>query len=654
MTDSASESVERRVLVLAPTEKDATLTRGALERAGIDCLCCASLDELQARLQDGAGVVLLPEEALVDGRERRLAGWLARQPPWSDLPVLILARSGADSAGVGEAMELLGNVTVLERPMRLAALVSAVRSALRARQRQYQIREHLVARREAQLTQARLAAIVASSDDAIISKSLDGKIQTWNAGAERLFGYTAEEAIGRPITLVIPPERLDEEVTLLERLRRGERIEHFDTVRVTKRGRRFDVSLTVSPVRDADGNVVGASKVARDITERKQIEAALRDADTRKDEFLAILAHELRNPLAPIRNALHLLQLTNQNDPDAQRIGAMMARQVDHMVRLVDDLMEVSRINRGKIELRRETIDLGTIVRSAVETSRPLIEGGLHNLWVSIPEEPLFIHGDPVRLAQVLSNLLNNAAKYTDPAGEIRLDVRRAGEWGEISVRDTGVGIASEMLPRVFDLFQQINRDSERSQGGLGIGLTLVKSLVELHGGTVVAQSAGPGNGSEFVVRLPVATTVPDVALPAGIKGSPIALERRRVLVVDDNRDAAESLGMLLEVLGAEVRVVYDGPAALEVLAGYQPSVALVDIGMPGMDGHEVARRIREQPQYRGLTLVALTGWGQVKDRHSSRSAGFDFHLVKPAHLEALRTVFDALESGGEQNGDGG
>jgi CheY-like chemotaxis protein/anti-sigma regulatory factor (Ser/Thr protein kinase) len=338
------------------------------------------------------------------------------------------------------------------------------------------------------------------------------------------------------------------------------------------------------------------------------------------------------------------LRLSTQEEATPlERVAEMLERQVNHMVRLVDDLLEVSRITRGKIELRKEPIEVAAIVRSAVETSRPLIEAARHQLALSIPPEPLTLEGDHVRLAQVFANLLNNAAKYTEPGGQIWLSVRRAGDQVVISVRDTGVGIAPHMLSHVFEMFTQIDRDAGRAQGGLGIGLTLVKNLVELHGGTVQAFSDGAGCGSEFVVRLPllVRRVQPNLRgperRPAGV------LPPRRVLVVDDNRDAAQSLAMLLSLLGAEVHVAFNGPEALDALAGYKPDVVLLDIGMPGMDGHEVARRIRQHPEYRDVTLIALTGWGQEEDRRRSRSAGFDHHLIKPADINALQTLLLSL-----------
>jgi PAS domain S-box-containing protein len=359
-------------------------------------------------------------------------------------------------------------------------------------------------RKRVEEDRAKLAAIVESSGDAIVSKALDGTILSWNAGAERLFGYAASEAIGQPITLIIPPERLDEEREILARLWRGERIEHFETVRVAKDGRRLDISLTLSPVHNTRGEVVGASKVARDISRRKRAEEALREADRQKDEFISLLAHELRNPLAPIRNGLQVMRLAASDAAAVSQARAMMDRQLTHLVRLVDDLLDISRISRNKMELRKERVLLADAVASAVETARPAIEAGGHELTVSLPPEPIFLDADLTRLAQVFSNLLTNSAKYTPRGGNVWLTAWRPDGEVFVSVRDSGLGIPAEALPHVFDMFSQVDRSVERSTGGLGIGLALVKGLVEMHGGTVTAESEGPGKGSTFTVRFPL------------------------------------------------------------------------------------------------------------------------------------------------------
>jgi signal transduction histidine kinase/ActR/RegA family two-component response regulator len=369
---------------------------------------------------------------------------------------------------------------------------------------------------------------------------------------------------------------------------------------------------------------------------RREAEDALREVDRRKDEFLATLSHELRNPLAPLRNGLHVLRLKSDGAGSAGSLLEIMERQVNHLVRLVDDLLEMSRITRGVLELRRERAELSTIVRNAVETSGPLIQEGRHGLDVSLPGETLWVEGDPVRLAQILSNLLNNAAKYTPDAGAIALSARRDGGVALISVRDNGIGIAPEALSRIFEMFSREGREGARGQGGLGIGLSLSRRLAEMHGGTIEAKSEGIGRGSEFIVRLPVAHAAADTAQSPRLAGTVPAM---RALVVDDNQDAATSLGMVLSMLGADVTTAYDGPAAIAAFASTDPSVVLLDIGMPGMDGYEVARTLRLRFPERRPAIVALTGWGQEDDRRRAREAGIDHHLVKPAEIEVLREL---------------
>jgi PAS domain S-box-containing protein len=754
-----------------------------------------------------------------------------------------------------------------------------------------------------------LAAIVETSDDAIISKSLDGIIQSWNAAAERLFGYAAEEAVGRHISLIIPADRIAEEDRIIATLKAGQRIEHYDTVRVRSDGQLVWVSLTISPIKDDAGRVIGASKIARDITGRRQAEererlllaeavranakfraffeqgalfagitdvdgtiiepnrmswegcgytreqivgkpfwegpwwtpsaavverikaasaqaaagqtfraempyfladgserlvditilpitdeaarvlflaqagiditerkraeadrqkfvtlvenstdfigmydlagipffinraglemvglggieqarhTAVRDfffpedqprimdeffpsvlesghgeievrfrhfrtgeaiwmaykvltvtdpngrpvalatvsqdvterrrmedhlrnlasdlseADRRKDEFLATLAHELRNPLAPIRNALQVIRLSPDRQTSEQA-RTLMERQLVQMVRLVDDLLDVSRITRGKLDLRREQVSVAAVVHSAVETSRPLIDHMRHKLALTLPEKPIIVNADPTRLAQVFSNLLNNSAKYMDRGGHIRLTVDLAGTDVVVSVNDAGIGIAPDQMPRLFQMFSQVDQSLERSQGGLGIGLTLVKQLVAMHGGRIEARSDGLGKGAEFVVRLPVVVGASAPNAPKEMDEPPVPSSSLRILIVDDNRDSADSLGMLLQILGNEVRIAHAGQEGLDAADEFRPDVVLLDIGLPKLNGYEACRRIREQSWGRSMVLIALTGWGQEDDRRRSREAGFDRHLVKPVDPPELMGLLAEL-----------
>jgi PAS domain S-box-containing protein len=756
-----------------------------------------------------------------------------------------------------------------------------------------------------------LASIVESSHDAIISKSLDGIIQSWNAAAERLFGFPAEQAVGRHISLVIPADRTAEEDRIIATLKAGQRVEHFDTVRLRSDGQPVLVSLTISPVKDEAGRVIGASKIARDITGQRQAEererrllaeaaaanakfraffeqgalfagimdvdgtilepnrlswegcgftreqivgkpfwegpwwtpsaalverikaasaqasagqtfreempyfvadgservadvtilpikdeagrviflaptgtditdrkraeadrqkfvtlvenstdfigmcdlegvpffvnraglemvgldgieqarhtpvrdfffpedrpkimdeffpsvlerghgemevrfrhfktgearwmaykvltltdptgravglatvsqdvterrrleddlrtlaADLSEADRRKNEFLATLAHELRNPLAPIRNALQVIRLSPERQAREQA-SVMMERQLAQMVRLVDDLLDVSRISRGKMDLRREQVLLPAVVGSAVETSRPLIDYLGHELTVTLPPQPILVDADLTRLAQVFSNLLNNSAKYMERGGHIWLTAERQGSDVVVSVKDTGIGIAADQLPRLFQMFTQVERSLEKSQGGLGIGLSLVKRLVEMHGGSIEARSEGLGKGAEFTVRLPVVVGASGPQAASG-KDEPVAPKSSlRILIVDDNRDGADSLGMMLRIMGNDTRTAYDGQQGVDVAGEFRPDVMLLDIGLPKLNGYEACRRIREQPWGKGVVLIAVTGWGQEEDRRRSHEAGFDHHMVKPVDPQDLMKLLAGLQT---------
>ena len=626
-----------------------------------------------------------------------------------------------------------------------------------------------------QLDAARLlASIIESSNDAIIAKSLEGVIQSWNDAAERLFGYTAEEAVGRHISLVIPPERIAEEDQIIASLRAGKRIEHFETERVRNNGQRIFVSLTISPIKDDSGTVIGASKIVRDVTDRKRAErerqnfvtvveestdfigmcdtegtpffvnraglemvgldsieearrtpvaefffpedqgrimneffprileeghgeidirfrhfktgearwmaykvsaltdannkaigfatvsqdvterkrltdnlarlaADLSEADRRKNEFLATLAHELRNPLAPMSNMLEVLKRSEGDQQLLKRAHDTIERQLDQMVRLVDDLLDLSRITHDRLELRRTEVELSSVIQQAVEVARPLIDAAGHKLTIDLPDEPLYLNADRTRLAQVFGNLLNNSCKYTKPNGTISLSAKRLDSEVLVTLKDNGAGIPQDKLNRVFDMFMQVDRSAERSQSGLGIGLTLVKRLTEMHGGSIEANSDGAGKGSEFVVRLPIESRPTFAPQPAPLTE---VETHHRILIVDDNRDSADSLAMLLELTGNKTYMAHDGIEAVEAIEKHRPEVVLLDIGLPKLDGHEVCRRVREQPWGKNIVVIALTGWGQDDDRRKSQEAGFNGHLVKPVDYDKLLELLSTLTTG--------
>ena len=492
------------------------------------------------------------------------------------------------------------------------------------------------------ITRARLAAIVDSSDDAIVSKTLEGVITTWNRAAERMFGYTAAEAVGRHITLIIPPERRDEENDVLARLRRGETIDHFETVRQTKDGRRLIISLTVSPIRDATGVIVGASKIARDVTDLKRAEAErallleeAQAANRAKDDFLAMFGHELRNPLAAVAAAVDVLALAHTLE-DIERPRTIIKRQVIHLRRLIDDLLDAARIRAGKVVLDRRPINLGEAVEQALSVAHGVTGAGRHMVETQL--DAVGVDADPVRLDQIILNLLGNAMKYTPAGRRIRVHTFADGHWAILRVEDEGVGIAKEMLPMIFGLFIQAEHTTDRAQGGLGIGLTLVRTLVELHGGTVTAESPGAGLGSVFTVRLPRV----EIAAPTEHGEPRRPAIRRRVLIVEDNDDAREMLKILLEHEGHEVFEAADGTEGVRAASRLRPDLALVDVGLPILDGYEVARFIRRQ-DHQPQRLVALTGYGQAADRERALEAGFDDHLVKPVDPDRLAELLQHL-----------
>jgi signal transduction histidine kinase/CheY-like chemotaxis protein len=521
LSSDRSPDDDYRVLLVAPSQRDAAITQSQLAAIGVACVSFPDLATLGREVARGAGCVIVAEEAIVRDQTGALAVHLHGQPRWSDLPVLVISAAGRIPAQRVRSIMDVGAIQILKRPLEMAVFLNAVRAALRDRRRQYQVRDHL-----------------------------------------------------------------------------------------TEQGRQSE---------------------------------RLKEADRRKDEFLAMLAHELRNPLAPIRNGLQILHSVEGDHTVERQTRAMMDRQVRHLARLVDDLLDVSRITRGRVDLRIERIDLNDVLSQAVEAARPAIDLRRHTLSVTGPGRPVWVEGDFTRLAQVIGNLLNNAAKYTDEGGRVDVVLCKqcAGSTAgtaELRVRDSGIGIAPDMLPRVFDLFTQVDRTLDRSQGGLGIGLTLVKQLVELHDGTVEARSDGLGRGSEFVVRLPLAADLPTTATAVGA-GRADRAASARVMVVDDNVDAATSLSLLLKLAGHEVATVHHGAKALEAAQAFRPDVVVLDIGLPGMDGYAVAKALRSGPGGKQLRLIALTGYGQDEDRRRTSDSGFDYHLTKPADCGELKQL---------------
>ncbi|WP_066340995.1 hybrid sensor histidine kinase/response regulator [Azohydromonas lata] len=507
----------QRVLVLPPTRRDGEVTLALLAQDGINGMVCATPALLCEQMAQDVGVVMLTEAALCDSAIEAFVAALALQPPWSDVPVVVLARDRQLPSIVAKVLERLGNVTLLDRPVSARSMLSAVRSALRARERQYQIRDHLLL--------------------------------------------------------------------------------------------------------------------------QERVEAALRESDQRKDDFLATLAHELRNPLAPLRTGLTVLGAIPSPDSRVPGVLGMMERQMGLMVRLIDDLLDVARISRGKIELVRKALDLREVVDAALEGCAPMIRAARHEVEIKLAAQPIWVEADRARLVQVLGNLIGNAAKYTPDAGRITVELRSRDGKAELSVGDTGVGIAPEMLSRVFDMYLQLQDGASRAQGGLGLGLWLVRRLVEMHEGTVTAHSPGLDAGSTFVMTLPLLPVPAPWAPGARDADAPKPAGALRVLVIDDNTDAADTLCMCLQAMGHDACSRYSGGTGLQAAHAMQPDVVFCDIGLPDMNGLDVAARLRRDPVHHGVTLVALTGWGTAQDRQLSSSAGFDAHLTKPASMEDIGRV---------------
>jgi PAS domain S-box-containing protein len=503
-------------------------------------------------------------------------------------------------------------------------------------------------RRRLDKTRWRLGAIVESSDDAIIAITPEGRITDWNARAERMYGFSAAEAIGCPVSIIIPPDQVSESAEVLARINNGETIAPFETVRLRKDRARTDVSVSVSPVKDEDGRIVGASKIARDITQLKQArqerEALLRSAQTAreaaesasraKDEFLAMLGHELRNPLNAISLAARLLQ----NPDNMEKARAIITRQGEHVSRLVDDLLDAARVTSGRIVLTRRAVNLADLISECIGRLRETGQMERHTLEADL--ETVWVDGDSDRLSQIVINLLGNAVKYTPPGGKIRVRVQ-AGEEAMIQVKDDGVGISADILPQVFELFARGDFGLQRSPAGLGIGLTLVKRIAELHGGRAEVASEGPGRGSTFTVTLP-RIVAPQAQRLERDDNSHESVDPRRILLIEDHDDARETLRELLEKSGHEVYEAVDGPAGVEKALEVQPDVVVIDLGLPGLDGYQVAARIRSTSACKATRLIALTGYAQSEYRVRAETAGFHGYLVKPVDTGALRKLIAA------------
>jgi PAS domain S-box-containing protein len=818
---------QRRLLFLAPTTKDAATTDALLTRAGVAVTICRTFDEMLAEMSGATGAILLTEEA-ASAHNAALREHFAAQPRWSDLPVLILTRAGADSAAIDEAVRTLGNVTLLERPVRTMTLLSAVRTALRARDRQYQIREYLT-------EHALVVNLVATSYDAIVTKDLDGIVTSWNRAAQQLFGYAAEEMIGKPIRLLIPADRQSEEDVILERLRRGERIEHFETIRMTKDGRPLNVAVTISPLRDASGNIIGASKIARDISalrsaetervrliqenatitealnevgaviasdlDRDKVVQAVTDAATRlttaafgaffynvvddrgesytlytisgvpheafskfpmprntevfeptfkgtgvvrsaditkdpryghnpphhgqphghlpvrsylavpvkgrsgtvigglffghsdvgrfsghherlavgvaswaavalenarmfaivedasrlKDEFLASLSHELRTPLNAVLGYARMLRSGVVGGDRQARAIETIERNATSLAQIVEDVLDVSRIVSGKIRLNVQPVDFPKVVGNAIEAVSPAADARGVRIEPVLDPQAGPISGDPERLQQVLWNLLSNAVKFTNRHGKVQVRLQHVNSHVEVSVADTGIGIAPEFLPHVFERFRQADGGIARERGGLGLGLAIARQLAEMHGGTIDAASDGVGHGSTFTLKLPlmiVHRAAHDESERVHPRASGAAqdialgdLSGVYAVAVDDDPDALMLIAELLEAAGARVSTATSAEDALRIIEADPPKVLITDLGMPTVDGFQLINRIRghRNPLVRRVPAAALTAYARSEDRVKALRSGFQIHLAKPIDPTELVTAVAAL-----------
>ncbi len=588
-------------------------------------------------------VTVLPDLVILDVKLPDISGLevcrrIKSDPATRGIPVLHISTTFVDIEDKAHGLDsgADGYLTNVAEPLEL---VATVRALLRARR----------AEDAAELSSRQWQTTFDTISDGVTLLDSAGKVVQVNRTLERILGRPWSELVGNSLSVLLD-DPADSEGSL------------FAQMLASRSRRARDLSLgecwlhvSVDPIRDAVGAIKGALCLVSDITDRKRMEMQLlrqaeelQDAARRKDEFLAMLAHELRNPLAPLANTLEIIRLQSSSNSLIEDSLDIARRQIQHMARLLEDLFDVSRITRGKVDLRKKTIDFNLIVAHAVEMAVPLVESLHHELTVALPPEPLRIDGDPTRLEQIVSNLLNNAAKYTERGGRITVSLTRENNQAVLRVQDSGIGISAEMQRHVFDLFVQADHSLDRARGGLGIGLTLVRSLVELHDGSISVHSDGPGLGSEFVVRVPAIPEHTPVDSNVKRPSSPVASGRLRILIVDDNRDSARTLARVLELGGDEAFCTYDGPSTINLVATHEPDVVLLDIGLPGMDGYQVAEQLRTRWSADDLTLVAVTGYGGEEDHYRVRRAGFDDHLVKPVNLELLEKALEGRRTRGE------
>ncbi len=661
---------ELRVLVFAPLGRDGRLVCQLLARSGISAVECADAACLARAIEEGAGALVMTEEAVTPETYSWLAKSLERQSPWLDMPMLLFGSASASEEQRRRLslLEQLGNVTILERPIRTTALAGNVRAALRSRRRQQRLKliadmsASLVAVNEPQRLLADVWQVLQRHIDLDVylyhEVQPDGflRLEAWTGIAERSRAnlntlrlektyYAQQNSWGRALGRGHRPlEQLLAEsgvtVSDCRVLRVGDEPLGLLTFAATRRAKFTpDEEALLRTVCDHVGLALQRSRM---IDQLRQRAAELEEHAQRKDEFLAMLGHELRNPLAAIITGMLALRRLGDSHPSREPVLDAVERQSHHMARLVDDLLDVSRISRGKIELHKAYLDINPTVREAVELVAPLIAERRHRLDMRLAPVPLFIEADETRIRQVVENLLTNAAKYTDPGGFITISTAPLDGHLEICVRDNGIGLSREMLVHVFDMFAQERRTLDRSQGGLGIGLTVVKNLVEMHGGRVEASSQGIGHGSEFRVMLPLAKNSPVAEEPVA-PDEPLR-SGLRILVVEDRPEVGEMTRLLIETFGYQAECVYRGRQALERCSEFRPHLVLLDIGLPEMDGYQVAHRLRQQLGDDCPFLVALTGYGTEQDRRHALEAGFDRHCAKPLHADALRELFTEVE----------